>query len=108
MPKLIIEILRYVDDHFPGWVECKLVDALSQEHLFVEKAPMVTSAYLGPESSYPQSGVIACEQEAQWVDESARKLVLVSTERPWGVESTTHLSNFVVLQAQLISDEENS
>ena len=104
MPRLVIQISKYVDDRFPGWVACTLVDARSQEHLFVEKAPIVTSVHLGPESSYPQGGVIACEAEEHWVDEAGRSLVRVTTERPWGVESTAGLSTFVVLASQLVGD----
>jgi transposase len=33
-----VEISRYVDDSQPGRVECGLVDALGDEHLFVEKS----------------------------------------------------------------------
>lgn len=55
-----VNISRYADDSFPGWVECRLVDALGHEHVFVEKVPVVTKAHLDAASTYPQSGVIAC------------------------------------------------
>lgn len=104
MPLLSIQISRYTDDHFPGWVECALVDAFSEQHLFIEKVPIVTSRKLGPESNFPLPGIIACEVEARWLDESGRALVRVNTEAPWGVASTAGTTQFVVLQSQLVND----
>ena len=37
-----VNISRYVDESFPGWVECSLVDAYGYDHVFVEKVPVVT------------------------------------------------------------------
>jgi hypothetical protein len=105
MSSLIVEISRYVNDDFPGWVECALVDAFSQRHVFLEKVPVVTGEHLGPESAYPQLGAIACEVEAQWLDVSGRNLLRVNTERPWGIESAACATRFVVVESQLRSDE---
>ena len=101
---IAVQVTRYVDDPFPGWVECIMVDASSQKHLFVEKVPIVTSENLGPESAYPQDAVIACEVEKEWSDEAGRSLALVNTELPSGIESTSGVTKFVVLQAQLVTD----
>jgi hypothetical protein len=35
MDRVSISVLRYVDDNFPGFVECLLVDADGREHHFV-------------------------------------------------------------------------
>jgi hypothetical protein len=51
-----VEISRYVDDSQPGWVECRLVDVLGDEHLFVEKVPVVTRVDLDAASNFPQGG----------------------------------------------------
>jgi hypothetical protein len=54
-----VEISRYADAAQPGWVECRLVDALGHEHVFVEKVPVVTEAHLVAASGFPQAGFIA-------------------------------------------------
>jgi hypothetical protein len=102
MPAVTVQISRFVDDHQPGFVECILMDALGKSHLFVEKAPIVSTDDLWSTSNYPQPGAIACEVAEQWQDEAGRSLVRVSTERPWGVESTAGTTCFTVLLAQLV------
>jgi hypothetical protein len=57
---VIVAISRYADAAQPGWVECRLVDALEHEHVFVEKVPVVTEAHLDAASGFPQAGFIAC------------------------------------------------
>lgn len=101
MPSLAVEITRYVDDHFPGWVECVLLDADGTRHTFVDKVPVVTLANLQSDSDYPQPGSVRCEVEAQWIDDDGRCLVRVSTGRPDGVESSDGASIFVVLAGQV-------
>lgn len=95
-----VEISRYVDNSQPGWVECRLVDALGDEHLFVEKAPVVTTAHLDAASSYPQAGVIACIVLGR-SEHGGRQLVRVDTQTPWGIESTEGKDRFDVLAEQL-------
>ena len=87
-----VEISRYVDDLFPGVVECTLVDALGVEHMFVEKVPIVTEAHLNADTSYPQPGVIACVVLARSERDDGRQLVHIDTRTPWGVESTAEKS----------------
>ena len=101
MPSLAVQIVRFVDAHQPGFVECALVDAEGREHRFVEKMPIVTLDHLNERSQYPQPGVIACEVEASWLEPDGRALVRVTTERPWGVESVEGQSRFVVLRTSL-------
>ncbi len=70
--------------------------------VLVEKAPIISTDDLRSTSSYPQPGAIACEVEEKWQDAAGRSLVRVSTERPWGVESTAGTTCFTVLLAQLV------
>ena len=102
---LCVQILEYIDDHFPGWVECAFVDAFSQRHLLHEKVPVVTTLPLTATSTYPQSGFIACEVEDSWLDDTGRRLVRVNTETLWGVQTAIGTSQFVVLQTQLCTDD---
>jgi hypothetical protein len=101
MPALAVEISRFIDEHQPGFVECALVDAHGFRHLFHEKSPVVSEENLLSTSQYPRPGVIACEVQEQWQDAEGRSLVQVTTERPFGVESTSGQSRFVVLSSQL-------
>jgi hypothetical protein len=96
-----VKICRYVDDSFPGWVECRLVDALGHEHEFVEKVPVVTRAHLNEASSFPQAGVIACIVLGRSESDDGRELVHIDTQTPRGVESSDGRSRFDVWSEQL-------
>lgn len=98
-----IEILRFVADDQPGWVECRLVDALGRVHLFVEKAPIVSEAPLDRDSSYPQPGAIAGVLLARHVDVDGSSSFVVDTERPHGVTSSEDVHRFTVRREQLLA-----
>ena len=96
-----VAIHRYVDDTYPGWVECRLIDAHGHEWLFVEKVPVVSAEELDAASEYPQSGVVACEvmrPDGAVADE----IIEIDTERPWAIAATTGESRFEVRRDQLI------
>jgi hypothetical protein len=97
-----VEIMRYVDDSQPGWVEAKLRDASGRDWVFVEKVPILTEAHLGSESEYPQPGVIACEVVGSWRDGGGREVHAIDTATPWGVEAQGGVSRFEVLAEQLV------
>src|SRR5262245_60590328 len=99
--ELAVEITRFVDEHIPGFVECRLVDASGKTHLFVEKVPIVTAEALWTASEYPRPGALRCEVEREWKDETGRPLVKVGTGRPDGVESTEGQMQFVVSASQV-------
>ena len=100
-PKIEVEIIRFVDDSQPGFVECRLVDVSGREHFFVEKVPVVTLEYLDANNSYPRQGVVACRiVEKKRVDN--REIFRVNTEEPWGVESTAGEVEFDVYREQLL------
>jgi len=101
MPAVLVEISRFVDEHFPGFVECTLVDARGERHRFVEKAPVVSTANLTPASRYPQRGSIQCRIDSEWQDGQLGALVRVSTAEPFHIESAAGDSEFVVLASQL-------
>jgi hypothetical protein len=78
MPGIRVKIVRYVNDHFPGFVECRVTDANGQVWTFIEKAPVLTTEPLDDASSYPQPGVIACRVEHYHRDTSGRILASVT------------------------------
>ena len=96
-----VDIIRFVDDCHPGWVECKLIDTQVREHYFIEKVPVVSLEDLEASSSYPRVGLIACEViERKLVD--GREIAIVNTERPWAIESVEGDAEFSVFSAQLV------
>jgi hypothetical protein len=98
MLALHVEISRFVDAHQPGWVECRLVDAADNVHIFIEKAPVVSAAHLDATTHYPQPGLIACTL----VERRSPTTVVVDTLTPWGISSLDDVSRFTVRTAQTI------
>jgi hypothetical protein len=103
MNRLAIQIERFVDEHFPGFVECAFIDSEGTRHEFVEKVPVVSGANLNAESEYPQPGHIDCTIAGRWLDEQGRRVVRVNTEKPWSVESVTGMTIFAVYEEQISS-----
>ena len=99
--ELIVQIVRFVDDHQPGWAECEFIDAEGRKHRFVDKVPIFSAERLDAASTYPRAGGIAGEVVARWKDAQGRELVRVTTARPYPIESTEGVSEFVVLDEQL-------
>jgi hypothetical protein len=93
-----ITITAYVDNgSYPGWVECRLVDAYGRTWMFREKEPVVSAVPLDAASAYPHVGEIACEVLGR-----AGGVVTVSTALPWGIESVEGVSRFDVPESALI------
>ena len=92
-----VRVVRYVDDSFPGFVECELVDVHGRHWAFVEKGPVVTTEYLTAEDSYPRPGVIACE-----VISRTGRSACIDAARPWAVESAEGETRFEVPVESLV------
>lgn len=102
MNAIPLEITRWADEsNVPGWVECRLVDAEGQAHVFIEKVPVITTEDLRPDTKFPRPCAIACEVQSEWKDVAGRSLTRVDTIRPWGVESTAGQTTFVIFTWQL-------
>ena len=101
MTAIDVEIIRFVDPHQPGIVECSITDARGAKHLFVEKVPVVTREDLTETSSYPRRGVIACDVLRRWRDSTDREIATVDVDKPWGIESTDGQTQFDVLVSAL-------
>ena len=95
---LAVQIVRFVDERFPGWVASEFVDANGVSHTIIDKVPTFTTEVLDESSRYPQPGSVSGEVLAQWQDDGGRKLVRINTP---GIECTKGLSEFVVLSNQL-------
>jgi hypothetical protein len=96
-----ILITSFIDDHQPGFVECKFYDALNKEHIVQDKVPIVTDRYLDANSEYPQDGIIACEIIKQSEDTNGKTIFTVNTLKPWGVDTIEGLTEFHLFEEQL-------
>ena len=103
MTSIKADVIRHVDDEpQPGIVECAFVDAFGQSHFFIEKTAIVSNATLVAESAYPIACELDCEVEAEWCDHLGNSFVRVCTERPWGIESVSGETRFVVHPSQVV------
>jgi hypothetical protein len=102
MKAIKIRITSFISDIEAGFVECKFNDAWNKEHIVHDKVPIVTEEDLDANSEYPQDGTIACEIIKQWIDKDGRTIFTVSTEKPWGVDTIDGLTEFDILEDQLI------
>lgn len=98
---LKVKIVRFVDEYQPGWVECEFFDIEGRIHKVIEKIPVVTSADLWRDSAYPQPGIIRCELLEKLSDTQGKQLARITTDRPWAIQSTKGLTEFVVEVTQL-------
>lgn len=97
MPSVRVEIVRYTDECFAGWAECRLVDAGGKDWRFLKpRARLRTGAH---DDRLPAVGHIDCE-----VLERLGGTVLVSTARPRGIKSLDGENRFRIPLSALIED----
>jgi hypothetical protein len=92
----------------PGVVESEFCDAHGRRWCFVEKTAYVTAEILDRQSGYPRSGAIACEVVGRSLDASGHEIIVIDTERPWGVESVEGMMRFEVPPDRLIEWDHGS
>lgn len=98
---LAVQIVRLVDDHQPGIVECEFNDADGRRHTLIDKAPIFSTELLDAHSKYPQPGMARCTVLRVWNDPVGRELITISTAAPFSIESIEGQSQFVVLQSKV-------
>lgn len=97
MPGMLVEIIRYTEECFPGWAECRLVDVHGRDWRFLKRRAAVVQ---GPDNGQlPARGRITCE-----VVERLADMALVCTRRPLGVKSIDGESLFRIPLSALIED----
>ncbi len=102
MPTLAVQMTRYIDRSFPGWVECVFYDAQGQQHTVHEKVPVIATPNKDlKDSDFPMEGELACKIETEWRDEAFGNLAKINTERPYGIESIEGSAIFTVRSSQL-------
>lgn len=102
MKHVPVVIERFTHSSQPGFVECSFVDAWNKTHVFEDKVPIFTTQDLYEDSIYPQSGVIACEILKEWRDADNRKIITITTEQPYGIDSKDGLYEFDPLSEQVM------
>jgi hypothetical protein len=96
-----VRITKFVDyNAYPGWVECRFVDAWGHEQTVIEKVPIVSSQLSDENSKYPQNGHLACEILEERVIETGI-ITRVTTEKPWCIVSTAGEMIFEVRPEQV-------
>ncbi len=98
-----VQIVRWVDACFPGFVACELIDVHGRCWEFIEKVPVVSCDDLWSSTHYPQPGIIACEVVSRRVDEFGCEVVSIDTAQPWGVESVEGRTEFEVA-AEMVNE----
>jgi hypothetical protein len=101
MQCLCIEIVAFVDESFPGFVQCAFTDAEGTRHTFIEKVPVVTTEELWNHSTYPQSGTVACERVQMVRDASGRQIARITIDVCDSLDSHRYDATYIVLQSQL-------
>jgi hypothetical protein len=101
LKEIKVQIVKFISDQQPGFVECRFTDAWGKEHIVQDKVPVVTDKYLDADSEYPQDGIIACEIIKTWKDKDGRALVTVTTAKPRGVDTTEGLTEFDLWDFQI-------
>jgi hypothetical protein len=94
-------ISKFIDESFPGWVECWIEDSQSRTWKFHDKVPILSADDLSVDSEYPQPGLIACTVLEYKSDSFSRRIAVIDTSRPWGIESTEGTTVFEVFADQL-------
>jgi hypothetical protein len=101
MPSIQVSIIRFIDEHQPGFVEAEFADADGTNHTLVDKVPVFSLEDLWSDSVYPQPGFARCEVLERSQDSQGRNLARVTIAKPDSLESTRGLSEFVVLESQI-------
>ena len=96
MQNVSVQIVRFVDSDFPGWVECELIDAAGRCHILRDKVPIFTNEVLQANSKYPTPGIAPCEVLQRYQNEAGQEVARISTLRPIEIESAEGLSEFTV------------
>lgn len=98
------EIVRWISDDFPGFVECRFTDRFGKVWTIIEKVPVLTTADLRSMSAFPQPVLIAGEVVAKHRDDAGREVIEISTLTPWGLEAVDGTTSFQFLAEHLQLD----
>lgn len=78
-----------------------MIDANEHAHVFMDKVPMFAATNLDEASPLPRPGFIPCIVVGRKERDNGHPHVLIDTQTPYGIESTTGRTQFEVLSEQL-------
>jgi hypothetical protein len=96
MRNIIVDIIKYTNENFPGWVRCKLIDAFGKVHYFNEKVPVVSFEDITKNTILPKTGYISGE-----IINEKGDIIFISTDKPYGIESEEGINKFYVNNNQV-------
>lgn len=88
-----VEILRIIDNSFPVFVECVLVDCNGKKHYFHDKLPVFS---LDCNTEVPRVGEMGCR-----IIQDKQDTLVIGTLLPDGIESTNEEYRFEVYKSQI-------
>ena len=97
-----VEIIEWIDNHQPGFVRCRLIDAWGKAWHFQDKLPIFTDKDLNENSKFPQPGIINCVMIKREIDDKGREIISIDTEKPYEIEAEENCYCFDVLYNQII------
>lgn len=98
MSSVIVTVTRIIETTgYPLWVECKLIDAYGNEHIFRDKMPIFLKNDVS-ESDLPADGEIRCT-----VLSHKKDILRIDTSAPDDVESQNGETIFDVYENQILS-----
>ena len=99
MLSLRVQIVRFVDESNPGFVEAQFRDAEGKLHSIIDKVPLFTTAQLWSDSDYPQPGSIEC-RVLERIVEASGNLARIHIGA-YHFETADENPEFVVREAEL-------
>ena len=101
MPELRVQIVRFVDEHQPGFVACEFTDAEGGSHTLIEQVPVVSLEMLDATSGFPRHGAVRCTVLQKWNRPDGVSVARISLGTPDGIETVDGGSQFVVLASEV-------
>lgn len=98
-------ITRVIDSSsYPDWLELRFTDAHGKEWVLEEKAPVVTCEDVVPREPYKEDASIAAMVVDKQIAGDGRSIVVVNTDKPWGISDVGGNTHFDLLADNLILD----
>jgi hypothetical protein len=101
MDYLMIDIIEYTPNEFPGFVLCKFFDYIGKVHYFNEKISVIYTGNINENSVLPQKGYVAGE-----IINRENSIIKLSTMKPYAIETIDGLNIFFVSERQILNEIE--